>query len=154
MPDWICEQIEAGRELPGKFYESARYLGFLDPKPIAEGHGLLVPKRHVVTIDELTPNEMDDFGIAYLRVADMYRKEYGDSFHWVKDGPEAGQNLPHLHWHFYPRNRGDITWDEDGKSRLILDTHNTLGVQRLGTTPQNLEQLAARLRQHLPNYRT
>jgi histidine triad (HIT) family protein len=153
MSDWICEQIEAGKELPGIFYKSDHYLAFLDPKPLAEGHGLLVPRRHVVTIKDLTAEERAQFGIAYLAVSDAYRKEWGDSFHWVKDGPDAGQNLPHIHWHFYPRNKEDVTWADDGRSRLALDTQNNLGIKRLEPTSEALEAVAARLRAHLPDYR-
>ncbi len=148
MPDWICEQIEKGVGLPGKFYESDFYLGFLDPKPIAQGHGLLVPKRHVVTMDELVEEERRQFAVDYFAVQGAYRRLYGDFMSWVKDGPDAGQNLPHLHWHFYPRYRGDVTWQK-GTSRLVLDTHNTFGFPRLAMLPSALEEEAAKLRRYV-----
>ena len=53
----FCQAI-TGQLAVDKVGEDEHTLAFLDHKPLFPGHVLLVPKRHMVTLDELLPHEI------------------------------------------------------------------------------------------------
>lgn len=101
--------------------ESAHAVALLDRFPVARGHALVVPRRHVASIFELPPEEWDDLwrlvrrvrsGIEELRAADGVNVG-------VNVGAAAGQTVDHAHVHLIPRNTGDVPDARGGVRRLI-----------------------------------
>ena len=81
-----------------------------------EGHPLVVPRRHMASMDELD----DATGAAMMRAAKMVaralRNETGcEGVNLVlSDGAAAGQDVFHLHLHVKPRWKNDdvvLNWD-------------------------------------------
>jgi histidine triad (HIT) family protein len=89
-------------------YEDENVMAFLDTRPLNEGHTLVIPKEHYVTIFEV-PEEL----VAHLqrivkRVALAVResmKAHGISI-IQQNGKAAGQEIFHLHVHVIPRFEG------------------------------------------------
>lgn len=82
-------------------------LAFLDTKPLFFGHVLVVPRKHVVTLPELAP---DQVGALFARVqllaaAVPAAMEAEGSF--VAMNNIVSQSVPHLHVHVVPRTKGD-----------------------------------------------
>lgn len=73
-------------------------------KPLAEGHILVIPKRHVERFEELSVEEMGEIQELIAQVAKAFPLAYGaqDYFIMQKNGPLAGQSVPHLHFHVFP----------------------------------------------------
>jgi diadenosine tetraphosphate (Ap4A) HIT family hydrolase len=92
-----------------------------DLYPVAPGHTLLIPKRHISSFFELTNKELEDFysliKIAHSRIS----KEYStDGFNiGINNGIAAGQTIPHLHIHLIPRFIGDDQHPEGGIRKII-----------------------------------
>ncbi|MBN2505794.1 MAG: HIT family protein [Verrucomicrobia bacterium] len=89
--------------------ETGTTLAFLDAYPVTEGHTLVIPKRHVTSIFELSPEEL---GALWAQVAAarhwLVHTYSPDAFNiGVNDGPAAGQTIPHAHIHVIPRRKGD-----------------------------------------------
>jgi diadenosine tetraphosphate (Ap4A) HIT family hydrolase len=88
--------------------EAAR--AFPDAFPVAEGHTLVVPKRHVASLFDLAEEEQ----VALWRLVALVRAklmaELGpDGFNLgVNDGLAAGQTVMHAHVHVIPRRTGDV----------------------------------------------
>ena len=89
-------------------FEDAQVMAFMDIRPLAEGHTLVIPKQHFVDIYE-TPEEL----IARVhkvtkRVAIAVRKATNaDGVSIVQqNGKAAGQDIFHLHVHIIPRFEG------------------------------------------------
>lgn len=88
---------------------SAHAVVIRDGYPVSPGHTLVIPRRHVGSFFELSPDERD----ALLALLDQARTtlhaEYApDGYNiGINDGPVAGQTVPHLHVHLIPRYRGD-----------------------------------------------
>ena len=93
----IADEIPAS-----KVYEDDELIAFNDINPQAPVHVLVVPKRHIATLNDLTPADDGLIG-AMVRAAAAIAKEKG------VDGPgfrtvfncnaQAGQTVFHLHLH-------------------------------------------------------
>lgn len=91
----------ARRELDGAIvYEDEHVVGFKDIGPKAPTHLLVVPKRHVASLSELTPEDAPLAAAALLAVsriaADAGLTDYRVV---VNNGAGAGQSVFHLHFH-------------------------------------------------------
>ena len=104
----ICSIIE-GR-IPGyKIYEDENCLAFLDIRPAAPGHTMLVPKAHVSRIEDLTTEQAQALFLALHRLLSPIKDAVGADATTigVNNGPGSGQEVPHVHIHILPRRRGD-----------------------------------------------
>lgn len=85
--------------------ESKHTVVFLDKFPMVEGHMLVVPKREVLSMGELSPTEAADFGIMMARASSAVTATTGAvAYNLVAHvGREAGQDVMHFHMHVLPR---------------------------------------------------
>ena len=129
MEDTVFTKI-IRREIPADIvYEDEDTIAFLDAKPAAPGHTLVVPKIHAENIFEISSeswsqvmetarklsitieNALDAKGINLM----MNNREH------------AGQVVDHVHVHIVPRFTGDAhrQWSQssykDGEAEKILD---------------------------------
>ncbi len=75
-------------------------------KPAALGHLLIIPNRHVVTFDGLSESEIQEIGQLVGQVHQKYLTALRASDYVLlqKNGPTAGQSVPHVHVHIMPRS--------------------------------------------------
>ena len=80
-----------------------------DGFPVSPGHTLIIPKRHVASIFELTQEEKGGMLELLTRMRQMLLEERNpDGFNiGINDGVAAGQTVMHLHIHLIPRYAGD-----------------------------------------------
>ena len=102
MTDCLFCKIIA-HEIPASIvYEDDRILAFNDINPQAPTHVLLVPKRHIATLNELSPDDDQMVGELVRRAAAI-AKERGisaDGFRTLfNTNREAGQTVFHIHLH-------------------------------------------------------
>lgn len=109
--------VDRGRIL----LESEHALAFPDGFPIADGHTLVMPRRHVTSVYELTAPEQADAWALVGKVRDLLASEYKpDGFNiGLNDGSAAGQTIMHAHIHIIPRWHGDVP-DPRGGVRLVI----------------------------------
>ena len=96
-------------------------IGIRDGFPVSNGHTLIMPKRHVGSFFETTPDErtalLDLLDIAKNALAtELQPAAYNIG---INDGPAAGQTVPHLHIHLIPRYTNDES-DPRGGIRKIF----------------------------------
>lgn len=97
-------------EIPGAFIlRSERWVAFLDVNPVAPGHTLLVPRHEVTLLPDLDPAALAETGAWLSRIDRALRAVTSCAAVSIllRDGPAAGQEVPHLHWHLIPRHQGD-----------------------------------------------
>ena len=91
------------REIPASIvYEDDRVLAFNDINPQAPLHALVIPKRHIATLNDLSPQDDGIVGeIARRAAAIAKEKGYADrGFRTVfNTNAEAGQTVFHIHLH-------------------------------------------------------
>lgn len=95
----IFSKIVAG-EIPSyKCAENDRFYAFLDINPLVKGHTLVVPKREVDYIFDLTDEEIGAMQVFAKHVALAIQK----AFPCIKVGQAVlGLEVPHAHIHLVP----------------------------------------------------
>lgn len=97
----FCKVI--AREVPANvLYEDDDVLAFADIRPVAPTHALVIPKRHIASIDEANPDDAQLLGKVML-AASLVAKQAGiQQGGWrlvVNNGANAGQSVFHIHAH-------------------------------------------------------
>ena len=92
-----------------------------DAYPVSEGHTLVIPRRHVGSFFELSPQEREAMmALLDASKAVIDRELQPDGYNiGINDGPAAGQTVPHLHMHLIPRYKNDVA-DPRGGVRWVI----------------------------------
>ncbi len=109
MSDCIFCKIMKG-EIPSyKVYEDEKTFAFLDINPINAGHTLIIPKNHVSKISEAEDRDLQALTVALKKVIAGIEDGLGvENLNvFINQGPDAGQIIPHLHYHVTPRYPDD-----------------------------------------------
>ncbi|XP_024020416.1 bifunctional bis(5'-adenosyl)-triphosphatase/adenylylsulfatase FHIT isoform X3 [Morus notabilis] len=78
------------------FYSTQLSYAAVNLRPLLPGHVLVCPRREVKRFVDLTAEETSDLWITAQ-----------------KDGPQAGQTVPHVHIHIIPRKAGDFEKNDE-----------------------------------------
>ena len=89
--------------------ENDKAMAFLDAYPLSKGHTLVIPKAHYSKIQELDENSSQSLFNLLWKITNPIEKAMGvnSSTIAIHNGREAGQEIPHVHIHVIPRERGD-----------------------------------------------
>lgn len=103
MEDCVFCKIIKGEIPSEKVYEDSKVVVFKDINPEAPFHVLIVPKRHISSINELTEKDEELIGHVYT-VAAKLAKQAGiaeNGYRIVSNcGKDGGQTVEHIHFHF------------------------------------------------------
>lgn len=116
-------------------------MAFMDLRQAVPGHVLVVPRRHIETIDRLDGDTAAHLMRVAARTAAAMRQAFapdGLSL-WQSNGEGAHQEVPHVHLHLQPRRIGDG----------LLRIYPGDGRPPAPASREALEALAQRLRQRL-----
>ena len=102
----------AAKTIPSEIlYENAQLLAFSDIRPQAPFHALIIPKLHIATVNDITPEHTSLIGSMLLCAKELAQqhniaeKGYRCVFNCNSDG---GQEVYHLHLHLLGGRR--LTW--------------------------------------------
>lgn len=140
-PECIFCQIVSGERQSMMVARSEFSVAFMDIQPVNPGHVLIVPRRHVASFTELTPEEVTDMMIRAQEIARSLRR-VGPGHDGITlslaDGLSAGQDVPHAHLHVIPRQQADgFGWRRPGSP----------------AAPETLEKLGQRIQDGIRNDR-
>jgi histidine triad (HIT) family protein len=101
--------IAAGDVPAHRVHEDDKTFAFLDIKPLARGHALVIPKVHVAKLEDAPPEHAAALmhTVQKLIPALCSATQCEDVTVAINNGPDAGQEVQHLHVHVIPRQRGD-----------------------------------------------
>ena len=96
-------------------------VAFPDAFPISPGHALVVPRRHVVTLFDMTEAEYTECFLLVLKVKALLAKQHSpDGFNvGANVGEAGGQSVWHAHIHVIPRFKGDTPEPRGGVRNVI-----------------------------------
>jgi len=97
----FCKIIN--KEVPAEIvHEDDKVLAFKDIKPVTPVHLLIVPKKHIPTINHLKQKDRELIGDLFL-ITKKIAREQGLSKRGyrliINFGKDAGQTIKHLHLH-------------------------------------------------------
>ncbi len=105
----LFERILSGEIPSHKIGSGEGWYAFLDIFPRREGHTLVIPTTPVQRIADLTEEQrsmlMNGVVEAQKRLSNHFNTT--DFTVVVHDGPLAGQEVPHVHFHILPRTKND-----------------------------------------------
>ena len=136
MADCPFCKIISGDLSAATLVETDKVFSFMDINPVNPGHALVIPKRHVETLLELTQEELHGVSFLVRRVAAaVVDATDADGFNVLQNnGRCAGQVVPHVHFHVIPRH------DDDDF---------TFGWRQMSYEEGQLEQLTESIRENL-----
>lgn len=124
----IFAKIAAG-EIPSyKCAENDKFYAFLDINPLVKGHTLVIPRREVDYIFDLTDEELAEMTVFAKQVAAAIKR----AFPCIKVGMAVlGLEVPHAHIHLIPMN--------SEKDMLFTNP-------KLKLMPEEFEEIASKIR--------
>lgn len=102
-------KIIAGEIPSKKVYEDNEFYAILDINPAAEGHTLLMPKKHIQIMPQMDQALVGKIGDVSKKISSKLLKAFsveGTSI-FIANGVVAGQKAPHFIIHIIPRKEND-----------------------------------------------
>jgi histidine triad (HIT) family protein len=100
MADCIFDQIASGKVPSDIVYQDETVMAFKDIHPKAPVHVLIIPKKHISSMLEITKEDLPV--IAHMmEVANIVAKQQGINAYKlvINNGGDVGQAVMHLHMH-------------------------------------------------------
>lgn len=102
----FCDKASIERQ---GFFETDTEIVLHNIRPLAEGQCLVIPRRHVSCIRQLTDDEIGNLFRTVKLVSEKlheFLKPAGFNY-GINEGERAGQTVEHLHVHILPRFKSD-----------------------------------------------
>lgn len=80
---------------------------FLDIRPLFHGHLLVVPRQHIVRLDDLPPTDLTPLFTTVQHGMRVLERELDAPGVFVANNNTVSQSVPHLHVHVVPRRPKD-----------------------------------------------
>ncbi len=92
-----------------KVAENNNFFAVRDISPTTEGHTLIIPKKHFVTLLDIpTKLGADMLALTKKVASELMDEKKGDGFNIIMNNlTVAGQVVMHAHLHVVPRKEGD-----------------------------------------------
>lgn len=102
------------------FYETENFRTIYNRSPILPGHSLLVPKRHIESLLDFSDAELGELMIHASQAIRLLQKAFCSvGFNMsLQEKEEAGQSVPHFHFHLIPRKPDDLPKPGDWYPKL------------------------------------
>jgi len=104
----FCKIIK--REIKAEIIEESNsFIAVKDAKPVTNGHTLIIPKKHLVTLLDI-PDKMGEELLNFKKkvAGKLIDTKKGDGFNIIMNNLQcAGQAVMHAHLHIIPRKDGD-----------------------------------------------
>lgn len=102
-------KIVSGQIPSTKIYEDENSLAFLDISPAANGHSLVISKKHYATLLDIPSTELKELILAVQKIgAATMKATNAQGFNVLQNnGAVSGQVIRHLHFHVIPRFEND-----------------------------------------------
>jgi len=118
--DELCP-LCAAADRPGCVASNEHAVAIFDAYPVSPGHALIVSKRHVAHLFELSLDEQLALWSLLPAVKATIESHHSPAGYniGVNVGTAAGQTVAHVHVHVIPRYTGDVD-DPTGGVRFVI----------------------------------
>lgn len=102
----FCKIIEG--TIPSKtIYEDDIVKVFLDINPNTNGHCLIIPKKHIITVNELDSKLITHILEVEKKMYKLLKEKLNIEGLTIVQNNELGQEVKHYHVHLIPRYKND-----------------------------------------------
>jgi histidine triad (HIT) family protein len=104
--DFYCDEVLSGHTPVERVLETENVLAFYHTRPFYEKHIVVIPKKHILSIITVQPDEMDIMKEIFniiKEVATKMNEEFGACT--VSTNVGEYQSNKHMHWHVHYGNR-------------------------------------------------
>ena len=117
----FCKIIEGS--IPSKtIYEDELVKVFLDINPNTNGHCLIIPKKHIVTVKEVDSILTTHILEVEKKIYDLLKEKLNIKGLTIVQNNELGQEVKHYHVHLIPRYEDD-NWNINFNQESLKDTN-------------------------------
>ncbi len=101
--DFCSKEVISEQGIKKLFSEN--WLVLASKYPYLDGNLLIIPKRHIVDIEQISAQEWQEFSRVLLKTKQVLADAFEtDSFNIALNiGQNSGASLKHLHWQIVPR---------------------------------------------------
>ena len=101
MEECIFCKIVNGEIPSDKVYEDDEILAFKDINPVAPGHILIIPKKHIATIDDREECDEKIIGKIFTVIKKLAKENNLENGYRIVNNckEDGGQEVKHLHFH-------------------------------------------------------
>ena len=99
--------IVSGEVSAAIVFEDDISLAFLDHRPLFPGHCLLVPRKHLETLNDLPSDLVGPFFERVQMLTRAVEVALAAEGTFVALNNRVSQSVPHFHMHIVPRRKGD-----------------------------------------------
>lgn len=98
--DCVFCKIAAGEIPTEKIYEDEDIIAFNDLDPQAPIHFLVIPKKHITSLESVEESDSNLLGKIMLTISKLAAENNLEGYRVVTNiGEDGGQTVPHLHFH-------------------------------------------------------
>lgn len=139
--------------LKAQFAESKHCRAIYNISPILPGHSMVIPKKHFSSISDLPDEVYHDLMLFMRQVSEILQKAFqAAGINWtLQEGEEAGQTVPHLHFHLIPRQPADLPEPGDWYPKLRGQQAIDSG-KRPRLSEKEMKEVVASLRTYFENH--
>lgn len=88
-------------------YRDSVSVAFLDYRPLALGHVLLIPIAHIPKLDEVPDQVMSELAVRVKHIAAAVTGAMAADGSFIALNDRVSQSVLHVHFHIVPREQGD-----------------------------------------------
>ena len=119
--DCIFCEIVKGNIPSNTIYEDELVKVFLDINPNTNGHMLIIPKKHIVTVNELDEELVKHILEVEKKMYKLLKEKLNIEGLTIVQNNELGQDVKHYHVHLIPRYSND-GWKMEFNKENLIDT--------------------------------
>ena len=121
--DIFCKIING--EIPSyKLCEDEKVLVFLDINPNTNGHMLIVPKKHIITVEEMDNELATHILNIEKKMHNLLKEKLNIQGLTIVQNNDLGQEVKHYHVHLIPRYSND-GWKMNFNKDILDDVKET-----------------------------
>lgn len=116
----FCDIVENKLESE-KIYEDEKVLAFKDVEPQAPVHFLVIPKKHIKSLNELKEQDFETIGHIFKVIKKLVKDlKVENGFRVVNNcGDDGGQTVEHIHFHVLAKRK--MSWPPGWKNNWQLN---------------------------------
>lgn len=122
----FCRIIE-GSIPSNTIYEDDLVKIFLDINPNTNGHCLVIPKEHIVTIDDVSSELITHILKVIKEMHQLLKEKLNIEGMTITQNNNLGQEVKHLHFHLIPRYSDD-KWSLTFNQEILKEPNEVLDI--------------------------